>query len=698
MNESDRTVTWRSVLIGLAGVAFICGLTPYNDFVVNNTYLVGNYLPIGLVLFMLVLVMLVNAPLWKWAPRRALSSGELAVVLGMMLVASTLPSSGLMRYVPSHLVAFFQHAGAGGDPLRVMQEADLPDWLFPEMKAEGIQERANDPVVQDFWNRVWVDDPSFIAFWRAVPWSAWLRPMLTWGVLIAALYGAVLCMVVIVRRQWVENERLAFPLATIYLSLIETPAAGRGLNRLFSSRTFWIAFGLVFVIHGFSAMHLYQPRLWPEIPTSFDLAGIYDEGMLRYTDGGFKRSTLYFSIIGIAFVLQSQISFSLWAMYVLSNVAFVMYGVYQLDFSWGPRNDQSFGASVVFALAVLWIGRQHWLMVMRQMVRGRGPEEPEGRYLPYWFAGWGLVVCVLAAIGWLWMAGATLGGSVVLTLLVLMMFMVIARVVAETGLIFVQIQSPLIRPWAYMLTDVPEALAVRTTYRTYFFASWYYLLFTNDMRESLAPYATHAMRVADDAAYGKERASEAGGGRNGRGLAFMGALLLALLVGFFIAGAATLYVNYAYGSTLDVTQSAPVNTYGMVGSVQHVMNDAHSFLPPGEGPREPHNRLGHVGFGAGFMLMLSALRLRFVSWPFHPVGFLLVYSYPMRMIWFSILLGWLAKVLIVRFGGVMLFRQALPFFIGMIIGEAGAAAFWLVVSLVLNGLGMEYHAVRLLPG
>src|SRR4051812_41373876 len=43
----QRAITWRSVLIGLAGVVLICALTPYNDYALNNTFLVGNNLPVG---------------------------------------------------------------------------------------------------------------------------------------------------------------------------------------------------------------------------------------------------------------------------------------------------------------------------------------------------------------------------------------------------------------------------------------------------------------------------------------------------------------------------------------------------------------------------------------------------------------------------------------------------------------------------
>ena len=78
----------------LIGVVLICGLTPYNDFAVANTFVVGNFLPIGLVLILLVIVLLLNASLHRFVPRRAFREAELAVVTVMMLVACSLPSSG----------------------------------------------------------------------------------------------------------------------------------------------------------------------------------------------------------------------------------------------------------------------------------------------------------------------------------------------------------------------------------------------------------------------------------------------------------------------------------------------------------------------------------------------------------------------------------------------------------------------------
>src|SRR5690606_35438379 len=110
-----------------------------------------------------------------------------------------------------------------------------------------------------------------------------------------------------------------------------------------------------------------------------------------------------------------------------------------------------------------------------------------------------------------------------------------------------------------------------------------------------------------------------------------------------------------------------------------------------------HNSLGHFVFGAGLTGPLSALRLRFASWPLQPVGFLLLYTMPIQRIWFSIFLGWLAKMLLVRFGGSTIYRAARPYFIGMIIGEAAAAATWLIVAMIRNAQGLPFESINLLP-
>jgi hypothetical protein len=679
-----RVVSVRSVLIGLAGVAFICGLTPFNDYALNNTFLVGSFLPIGLVLLAALLVLAINAPLHRFAPRLALESGELAVIVGMMLVCSTLPSSGLMRYLPTSIVALHHQAAIDANDHRVLSAADLPDWLMPEFDEQDLTLRGMSDLVQQYRARV-PPTPLGSLPLSAIPFSAWVRPAITWGVFLAFFYGAILCLTLIVRRQWAENERLAFPLATVYQSLIEPPPPGRMLNGLFSSGGFWIAFGAVFLLHGISALHLYAPAHVPPLSLAYDFNTLLSEDPWRHLEFGAKAGQIYFVIIGITFLLQTRVAFSLWFFYVVFNVLKMIWpGEYGVRL----QQDQSLGAAFCLLVILLWIGRSHWWLVIRQMARGEREGEPSGGYLSYRVAGWSLVGCVLGMSTWLWLAGMTPLVALGLALLMLMFITLIARVVCETGLVLAQLPTMMTRPWTYAL--LLPATPIHDTPRNVLMSNWMNQLFVHDMRESLMGYSTTAVRTADLAAYD-------GTPRRRSGRWFVAALALALLVGFVVSGASTLWVEYRFASTLTTQALEPLNNYAYESTGSLTLYPTYSHLAPQRPPGESHSQVGHFSAGVLVTACLSALRMLFAWWPLHPVGYLVMYAYPVQRIWLSLFIGWLLKALLVRFGGASMIRSAKPAFLGLVFGEVGAAAFWLVVSLVMFSLGLEYQKVSLLP-
>lgn len=683
-----RAVTFRSVLLGLMGVVLICGLTAYNDYVVANTWFVGNYLPIGVLLGILVFLLLVNGPLWRFAPRFAFTRSEMGVALCMMLVSCAMPSSGLMRYLPGHLVGLWNRAGYSSDHANVMRQANLPDWVFPSFQSKDVQQRANDPVVRQFMQRVPLDEPTFVNRVMAVPWAKWVRPAFTWALLIAALAGAILCMSVIFRRQWVDNERLPFPLANVYLSLIEEPKPGTMFNTLFSSQLFWISAGAIFLLHGLNGLHRYFP-LVPAISRSYDLSGILANPPLSYIDQSMKAATVYFCMVGIVYFLQSNVALSLWLSVFVVQAVRIYMGTHKADLTISMKIDQSLGAIIVFAATILFIARHHLTLVARQMFRPARVGEAEGRYLPYAVAGWGLLLCMAGMATWLMAVGASLAGAITIVLTGGIIYLVAARVVAETGLIFVQLQTSLARPWVVLAQAMPPAATVKTTTTSFFLASWMNTLFTYDLRESLTGFLPQSLRIADGASFEQEHNSR-------RVWPFTLCLIGALGLAYFVSGAAMLYCEYNYAATLDRNQYSPLNQWGVDNTCVHTLDQTRDYMVRG-GPADAHDRWEHITIGAAVTGLLGLLRLRFAGWPFHPVGFLLAYTYPLEKIWLSIMVGWMLKVLVLRFGGASMYRSAKPVFMGLIIGEAGAAALWLLVSLVLQALGLPYVAVNLLP-
>ncbi len=673
-----RAVTVRSVLLGLLGVVLIAALTPYNDYAMGNTYLIGNFLPIGLVLVTLAILFLINAPLRKFAPKLAIREAELAVILGMILAGCAVPSSGLMRYLPAGIVGIYNYAYENPTYAALVDEAKVPTWLLPEVDGKNAAQIGDSDVFKYYRMRA----PDGV-----VPWGAWVRPMLTWGAFFAMFAGLVMSLSIIIRRQWSENERLAFPLAGIYSSLIEAPPPGKAINQTLSAGGFWIAAGAVFFIHGLNALHTYFPSA-PAIPISFDFSPTLGDEPWKYMHGDFKASQIYFSILGISFFLQAKVGFSLWFLFALYQVALMLIQTGGGDAISSPmQQDQTFGSLLVMTGVILYIGRAHWWMVVRHMVGRHRPDETESRYLPYSVAGWLSVLFWVGIVCWFRLAGTTWLGGVVISLSVMLMLLMSARVLAETGMIFVQINWLTPRIWQYPM--LLPATPVRTSATTFFMAGWFGQLF-HDLRENLAGFFQQGVRVADEAAYERSRTWRTA-------FPFLGAIVLALAVAYVVSFCSMLKTEYSYANTLSSTPSTPVNQYAIESAVRSNVLDPAVTYKAGP-PRESHNSAVHVAIGAGITGLLAVLRLTLSWWPLHPIAFVVLYAWATGKAYFSVFLGWICKVVVVRLGGASLLKKARPVFIGLIVGEAFAAGFWLITSLLLHWAEFDYKSIMLMPG
>ena len=573
MSEVARerpAVSGRSVLLGLTLSAALCAATPYNNFVLNNTKLVGSFLPLGLLLFFAAFLTLVNGPLHRFAPRHALSRGELGVALAMTLLACTVASSGLMRYLPGHLVGGYHLAAGDGTVADFLRGGGgLPDWLLPDFDHKDPAARAGEAVVAGYVGR----SPAG----GGAPWAAWVRPAATWGVGLGLLFVAVACLMAIVRRQWQENERLAFPLAEVYLALTEPPRSGRMVAETFRSRPFLVAAGAVLAVHAWSGLAAYVPTQ-PAVPLGYDFNALFADPPLAYGTYGLKSSRVMFTLIGLAYFMPLRVSFSLWAFFLMFNLAQMAVGSAGGELTQPMQQDQTLGAMLAYAAGVVWVGRFHWALVGRRML-GRGRVgDPQDPYLPYGVAGWTLLACSLGMTLWLWLAGASVAFALAIPLVLLTFIVVLARVVAETGLIYVSLHAPLMRPGVLLLSGGPRDWSLLG-----FFTS----VLGHDWRESSGVFASTGLVVADRAARPRPR----------RGWLLVPAMLTALLVGYVASGSSMLAGEYAHAASLDRGAESPVNAYGTLGAARGqwlgpAMNAARG------NPDGAHSPALHVGLGA----------------------------------------------------------------------------------------------------
>ena len=227
--------------------------------------------------------------------------------------------------------------------------------MFPTFQGKSVQARCNDEVITGFIGRI----PTEGGFWshvKAVPWGKWATPALTWGIFVGSIYGAVMSLVFIFRRQWMENERLPFPIASVLSSLIEPPEKGRWLNELLRSKLFWWTFATVFALHAFNALATYNPR-WPAVPLKFNITTILANPPASFVDEWAKKQTIYFSVIGMTCLIEQRLSLSLWVCFLALQCVRMVYGSYQAELNDAMQEDEFFGGLLPYTLIALWVYR-----------------------------------------------------------------------------------------------------------------------------------------------------------------------------------------------------------------------------------------------------------------------------------------------------------------------------------------------------
>lgn len=678
-------MTIRSVLIGSIFAALICGLTPYNDYVAVNTFLVGSYFPLGMALLFFLLVVLVNPLILMVAPKRALRTPEMAVILTMTLVSCSIPSQGLLRALIPSMVASFYHGRSSQSFWNAFLGMDLPSWLFP---VGSIADGRNSSIVTDFYGRV---DPG-----SPIPYGPWIKPLLGWGVFVLGLWSTLLSMSWLLRVQWGQNERLPFPLAQVQLSLIEAPPKGRWLNNLFRSRGFWLAAGAVFLVQSNHALRLYHPKFFPDIPLQYNLNDLFSEAPLSYLPGGIKAARVYFTFVGVAFLIQARTAFSLWVFFLINGlVQLQQRHMMQYEIPTAAWRDQHIAACFVYLLGILWVGRHYWGQVIRAAftfgpsadltdlpAASRSHVALRGQYRAALLA---LVLGIVVMHGWLYVVGADWWMAVLIVGVMLLGHVITARIVAETGMHYVRVQ-PVV---SALYMNLP---ATAVSMRDVYFGG----IFTSNgpfqAREGLVGFATHGLRVADEThVLPRERGRMAA------------AIVWTLLLSFFVGTWSSLYCYYSYATVLsarEASNQALENYHGVdVQPRGDTVDPVARFYDLGgkKFPDRSHNPYVHFTIGATVTAFLQLAAWRFSGWPLLPVGYVVAGSVYITQAWFSIMIGWLAKVLIVRFGGAQLYQSARNVFIGLIFGEAIAAGVWLVITLIMASEGMDYLPIRFLP-
>jgi len=343
--------------------------------------------------------------------------------------------------------------------------------------------------------------------------------------------------------------------------------------------------------------------------------------------------------------MPQDLLFSLFTFgFILLTVEVVSYGLgWSTPGGFPYAGQQMSGSMVGLAVAFLWLDRHYLAQVARRALGLRSVlqddrEEPLGYRVAVLGAILGLGYC-----WWFWSrAQVPLWIVPVFICLYLVVAMITARVRAQVGSPVHElpgIPDSILRALAGTPALGPRSIGMFTLLTPYLL--W-------DQENSPAPAQLEAMKMAEAGRMERRRL----------------AVALAITVPVTVLCSFWAYVHFGYQFGVGTGRS-----HAALGQVTRTIIELmDSSLRVPAGPSTQASLA--LGFGAGLAPALLFLKLRFPWWPLHPLAFPICHTWYMHYFALAMVLMWLTKALLLRYGGLRAYQSALPLFLGFIVGDS----------------------------
>lgn len=633
---AGKPLTWRSVALGTVGCAVVTVWIHHAELVLGgdrgHTALANTSIPVGAFAALAALVA-VNVILRAAAPRLQLSQGELITAYVMMTVSTVLASSGGIHFLIPTLAAAF-HFATPANQWQYFQQW-IPTWFAPR-----------DLQALD----------AFYAGNARVPTVVWMTPFWVWGGFLFAFVAATLCLSAILRRPWIDSERLTFP--TVVLPLEMTEPGGS----LLRSRLMWIGFAVAFGIGTINNLHLNFPAIPGIQVRTIDLSAWVTD--FPWNAAGSLPVSFYPFVVGIAYLLSREVTFSYWFFFLFTRAELVIAAALGwrqpgASISSDPPylQNQGAGAFIALALISLWMSRSYLGQVLKRAVgvskdmRGEDKEP-----LPYRWAVFGFLISFGALVFMCSAAGMSIRVAVLMFGLIFLYLIAATRIRAEAGNAW--LFGPAVDPNT-LITEGLGAGQLRPVDLT--IMAYMRSVSTFDMRCASMPHQLDGFRMAMTAGVSLRQ--------------LVGAMAVAVIVAITVAFWSGLFVWYSLGAAAKTDWWR--TEMGMVPFLE-----LHSQLA--SPPRADIAAGVFDGVGSVATCLLAFLRMRFLGFPLHPVGYAMANTYSWGHLPVPFFLAWLVKTLVLRYGGMRLYRRSLPLFLGLILGDLVNGAFYTLMGAVVQ--------------
>lgn len=585
------------------------------------------------VVFCIIVLLALNAVLKRFLPRIALNRKEFIIIYAMLVTGSSL--AGLDYIV--NLVAQIPHVAAFATPENRWAQLvlpHLPSWLTIDSFAEAVQKYENGH--------------------SALTWEyakIWLVPVGCWSIFILAIAACGLSINLILRKHWVEDERLSYPIVQIPLLITEDDPK----KSIFTNKLFWIGFGIAAFIDVLNGLNQFFPALPYLDVKQHDLTPLF-QGYPPWDAMGYTRISFYPFVIGLGFFMPTNMAFSCWFFFIFRKLMIVAAQALGMRTGSPPfpyTDQQSYGAWIALVISMLWFSRDYLKEVWR-MAMTRGGNDGGVSYRSMLLV---LLVGFLVSVFFLVIAGLTPIIAVLYVLLYLIFVASITRVRAEVG--------PPTHEMAGVSTTGTLVMGFGSSNLGAQNLSVFSMLFFQNIlyRGLLMPQQAECLKAASETKIKM------------RTMAF--ALVLAAVIGVYIAFWAHLDIAYTRQYKASWNPAAPGTAWAnsnMSQTVTWITNPTKTNF----------GALGGIAFGAIIAMILARLSVAIYGFPFHPAGYAIGMAFGLDYIWFPIIISWLAKVIILRYSGLRGYRRAIPFFVGLVLGEFVVGGMWNFVRGVLK--------------
>lgn len=608
----------------------VCVLTLWVELVMHAATLTFTYPPLNAFLILLVVLALYNPIVRRIVPGATLSGSEVLITYSVVSVGAGLVSTRYAMFLPALLAAPAYYASPGNDFQVFLDQT--PSWLKIESAsaASALFDGAG---------------PG-----SAVPWEAWLVPVGAWTILMIVL-GFVLCLVgILLSRRWIDDERLAFPLAQIPLEVSGYQHEGRPVPHI-HGRLFLLGLLLAAGWRVLADMEYHFPELsGVEQLRGFDL--IPSDIAPPWSAALPLSLTIVPAVVALAFLAPSDVIGSIWVFFVLRKLALVGVSALELQETLGLHTPTDFfawqGVGAYVFMAVVLVGRG-WGSFRREAC-------PRARFslIVALFVGSAIVIL------WSALSGMSVLAALVFWGLFLANSVVLARMIAEGGLMW--LLGP-IRP-DRVVTHLMSAGMVPSWNRV---SLAFHSLHTRVYHGLALPNLMQALKIGDEIHFDSRRMAT-------WAMAGLGVVLVL-----------SVPLSVALASDDGGLTLAPLiyGTWARQPFAETIQSDE-------AGPGLSNWPWAIAGFGAVVMSGLVAVRRTAHPWMPNPLGYLValtVQSVWLNWIWFSIFVAWLLKTVCLRLFGQRGYLPMRRMLLGVFVGDVAGIGLWLVIDTILGVRG-----------